>query len=133
MRLYISFMLNIWLVVTVAAVAAALPGQRRDASSWSTYKVWGGEPPFPPPDLGPLYFPKGYLDEYPYLTKNQVRYLRQKNFDEHVHHVRVTSFSLPSELLLALSLSLSVMECHGTCRKRQQEDPNMVLADGCFI
>lgn len=95
-------MLSIWLVIV-----AAVPVKRKDAGSRETYGVLQVQPPFPP-DIGPLYLPKGYLDDYP-LSQNQKQWISQKNLNEHRCHVRSPSFL--SQTALRFIRTMIMEEC----------------------
>lgn len=85
MQLNLYLLLSIWLLAV-----AALP--TLDPRLWKTYGVYNTftspDPPFPPPDIGPLDLPEDYFNDYPDLTENQITLIRQENMKNHKRHVR---------------------------------------------
>lgn len=95
-------MLRILLVVS--RVQAGLPS---DPSSWETYGKWKQVPPFPPPETGPspLYIPIGYFEDYPFLTRAQLKYIQRQYSKEYSTGPRVSvTFSIPRLFLAPVTL-----------------------------
>ncbi|KAI9781892.1 MAG: hypothetical protein M1816_002156 [Peltula sp. TS41687] len=84
MRPSVCLIVSILLVV-VATIPQGRPGG--DPRAWTTYKIPLPHPSFAPPDLGPLYLPQDYFDDYPDIkTSPQKQPVRQRNLLYHNRH-----------------------------------------------
>ncbi|KAI9793043.1 MAG: hypothetical protein M1816_000941 [Peltula sp. TS41687] len=63
--------------------------QKQDPRLWETYfgkALAPAYPPFAPPDIGPLHLEDDFFGDYPGLTAEQKRQIKNKNRDHHKRH-----------------------------------------------